>query len=367
MRGLSSEPDEIAYRQRQFYSRVFALVAVALLGYVSFRVIQPFLDPLLWSGLLAFLLSPVNERLRRALGGQKGRAALLLTLAAILVIVIPAVVIMGVFVSQASELVGRMRAGGGPRLAQLGDLLKFPMLEHAIQSVTQIVPITVEQIEGWTVEGGRRVLQILISMSGSIFAGALGAFVNVLIALFLFFFYLRDGDEVVRRALHLVPMENERKAHLIEHLSAVTRAVVLGALMTALVQGTLVGVGFAIVGLPSPVVFAVLASIAALLPLVGTALVWVPAALVLAAQGRYGAAAFMALWGVLAVSSSDNFVRPLFISGRAQISTLTVFIGLIGGLSAFGAIGMFLGPVFVALILALIEFAEERSGKAGTQ
>ncbi len=364
MRDPSSEPDEAAHRQRQFYAQVFALVSFALLGYFSFRVIQPFLDPLLWSGLLAFLLFPLNERLRRSLHGQKGKAALLLTLAAILVIVIPAVFVTGVFVSQASDLVGRLRAGGVPRLTQLGDLLKFPVLEKAVQTITQIVPVTVEQIESWTVEGGKRVLQILISMSGSIFAGALGAFINALIALFLFFFYLRDGDEVTRRALHLIPMEEARKAHLIDHLAAVTRAVVLGALMTALVQGALVGVGFAIVGLPSPVVFAVLAALAALLPLVGTALVWVPAALVLAAEGRYGAAAFVALWGVLVVSASDNFVRPLFISGRAQISTLTVFIGLLGGLSAFGAIGMFLGPVFVALILALLEYAEQSRGKS---
>ena len=354
----------MTHTESQFYTRVFGLVAVGLLGFVSFRVLQPFLDPLLWSGLLAFLLFPVNVRLRRAVRGRKDGAALLLTLAAILVIVIPALLLMTVFVTQASELVGRLRMDGGVRLIQPSDLLKFPLLEQAIQHITQMVPVTAEQIEGWTVEGGKRLLQTLISMSGSIFAGALGAFVNVLIALFLFFFFLRDGDEGVGRVLRLIPMEEGRMAHLVEHLSAVTRAVVLGALMTALVQGALVGVGFAIVRLPSPVVFAVLAALSALLPLVGTALVWAPAALVLAAQGRYGAAIFMALWGGLVVTFSDNVVRPLFISGRAQISTLTVFIGLLGGLSAFGAIGMFLGPVFVALILALIEFVEESRGKS---
>ncbi len=349
--------------QNPFYTRVFGLVAVGLLGYFSFKVLQPFLDPLLWSGLLAFLLFPLNQRLRRSFRGQKGRAALLLTLAAILVIVIPAVLLMGVFAKQASDLIARMRAGGQFRIGQISDLFKIPSLERIVQGITQMVPVSAEQIEGWTVEGGKRALQTLVSLSGSIFAGALGAFVNLLIALFLFFFFLRDGDEGVERALLLIPMEKDRKAHLVEHLSAVTRAVVLGALMTALVQGALVGVGFAVVGLPSPVVFAVLAAVSALLPLVGTALIWAPAALVLAAEGRYGAAAFMALWGAIGVSSADNFVRPLFISGRAQISTLTVFIGLIGGLSAFGAIGMFLGPVFVALVLALIEFAEESRGK----
>src|SRR5262249_45500657 len=131
------------------------------------------------------------------------------------------------------------------------------------------------------------------------------------------------------------------------------------SLVTSLVQGVLVGTALAIVGLPSPVVFGVLAAIASLVPLVGTALVWVPAAIALIVQGRVGAAVFVLLWGVLVVSSADNFVRPLFLSGRAQISTLPVFLGLMGGLSAFGAIGMFLGPVIVALVIALLGFVEE--------
>jgi len=113
------------------------------------------------------------------------------------------------------------------------------------------------------------------------------------------------------------------------------------------------------VRLPSPVVFGVLAAVAALLPLVGTALIWLPAAGVLVAQGRLGAALFLAIWGVAVVSSVDNFLRPLLISGRAQISTLPVFLGLLGGISAFGPIGIVLGPVVVALALALLRFAEE--------
>ena len=144
-----------------------------------------------------------------------------------------------------------------------------------------------------------------------------------------------------------------------DHVAAVTRAVVFGSLLTALVQGVLVAIGFAIVGLPSPVVFGAVAALAALIPLIGTALVWVPAVGVLFLQGRWGAALVLAVWSVAVVSSADNVVRPLFISGRAQISTLPVFLGLLGGISAFGPIGLVVGPVVVALTLALLRFAEE--------
>jgi predicted PurR-regulated permease PerM len=139
----------------------------------------------------------------------------------------------------------------------------------------------------------------------------------------------------------------------------VTRAVVLGTLLTALLQGTLVGIGFAIVDLPSPVVFGVVAAIVALLPIGGTALVWVPATIVLAVQGRYGSALFMLLWGALLVGLVDNFLKPLLISGRAEVPTLAAFLGVLGGLAAFGPIGMFLGPVILALAIALVRWAEE--------
>jgi predicted PurR-regulated permease PerM len=154
-------------------------------------------------------------------------------------------------------------------------------------------------------------------------------------------------------------MSSDRKANLVGQVSAVTRAVALGTLLTALVQGTLVGLSFAFTGLSSPVVFGVLASLAALVPLVGSSLVWVPAAIMLVVEGRVGAAAFLTFWGMVVVSLVDNIVRPLVVTGRAQISTLPVLLGLMGGLVTFGAIGIVLGPVVIALALALLRFVEE--------
>jgi predicted PurR-regulated permease PerM len=125
------------------------------------------------------------------------------------------------------------------------------------------------------------------------------------------------------------------------------------------VQGALVGIAFLITGLPSPVVFGVIASLLALLPAGGTALVWIPAVLVLLAQDRWGMAIVMLVIGVFS-SSVDNVLRPLLISGRAEVSTLTVFIGVLGGTAAFGPIGLFLGPVVLALIIALMRFAQDQ-------
>jgi predicted PurR-regulated permease PerM len=338
---------------------------MGLLGIALFQILRPFFGALLWAGLLAFLVFPVNQALRRAVRGRKGAAALLLTLAMILVIVVPVVLLGILFVAQASDLVGRLQAIASQyRIAKAKDVFRIPAFNLSVRWVKSLVPATTTEIQDWTLEAGRGLLQTLISLSGSLFAGALDAFIGGTLALFLFYFFLRDGEDMVERMLRLIPMEETRKAQLAEHLAAVTKAVVLGSILTAIVQGTLIGIGFALAGLPSPIVFAVLGVGAALLPLVGTTIVWVPAAAVLAAQGRWGAAIFMALWGALVVvASADNFVRPRLISGRGEISTLPVFIGLLGGISAFGLVGMFLGPVVVALGLALLRFFEGSRGR----
>ena len=138
-----------------------------------------------------------------------------------------------------------------------------------------------------------------------------------------------------------------------------THAVVLGTVLTAMIQGLLLGIGFTVVGLPGPAVFGVLGAVLSVVPLGGTALVWVPAVVALLIQGRYGAAITLAAIGMV-VSTVDNFLKPLLISGRAFVPTLAVFIGVIGGLAAFGMIGLFLGPVVIALVLALVDFAQDK-------
>lgn len=349
-----------------FYPRVFASVTAVVLGYALLRILQPFAVPLLWAGLLAFLLYPVNTGLCRLLRGRRTLAALLLTFGAVLVIIAPVAFVVSAFVAQTTELVASLQAGAARyQIQQPSDVLHIPVVDRLVQWTGQRLPVSPQQLQEWAVKTGQEVLQGLIGMTGSLFASVFAAVAAVVLALFLFFFFVRDGAQIVTRGMSLVPLDDRRKTHLLNHLSDVTRAIVLGSLVTAVVQGILVGVGFLIAGLPSPIVFGVLASVAAMIPLIGTAIVWAPAALWYAATGHWGVGLFLAVWGVAVVSSADNVVRPLFISSRAKITTLPVFIGLFGGVSAFGPIGIFLGPVLVALALALVEFAEDARAEEG--
>lgn len=345
---------------RTFTSRVFGLVFAGALAWALFRVFQPFLSPMLWALLLAFLLFPVNRWLRARFRGRKGAAALSLTAAAIVGIVVPAALLAIAFVDQGSELLTKLSAMVDQyKIARPSDILQIPLIDRILQKLQERIPVTADQFQAWLVEILRRAVELLISSGRSIFVGALGMVVGAVLMLFLLYFFLRDGDAFARRIILLIPADEARKQRLAAHLSSVTRAVVLGSLLTALVQGGLVGAAFGISGLPSPVVFGVLAAVCSVVPVGGTALVWVPGALLLGAQGRWGWAAFLAVWGALVVGTADNFLRPLLISGRAQISTLPVFLGVLGGLAAFGMIGLFLGPVLIALALELVRFAEQ--------
>jgi predicted PurR-regulated permease PerM len=353
----------------RFYPRVFGLAVAALLGYALYRILTPFIAPILWALLLAFLLHPVNVRLRGRLRGKRRRgvAAFLMTVIVTLAIILPASLIALAFAGQAADLMDRLTTlAQRYRIARPSDVIRLPVVDRVVHWLADNTPITVDQVQEWIVNGLRTVLQFALANSKVVFLGALGAAVGLLLMLFVLYFLFRDGDEAVKRGMILVPLDEHRKRRLQSHIGDVTRAVVYGNVMTAVVQGALIGIAFWISPLPSPVVFGVLGAVFSLIPAVGTGLVMIPGTIALAVQGQWGWTIFMIAWAVGVVGLADNFLRPIFISGRAQISTLPVFIGAVGGVTAFGPIGLFLGPIVIALVIALVRFAEEARAHAAT-
>lgn len=341
-----------------FYPRVFALVVAALLGYALLLIFAPFVGSMTWAAFLAFLLYPLNLRLRRRLA-RRGIAAAILTLLAPVTILLPLLALSVAFVEQIAVLLQKLqRAAADLDIKSFSDLQQFPWIARANVWLEAHAGISAAQFQSWLISGTREVLQRAASMGGWFFLGALGSMLGFAIMLFLLFFLLRDGDAMVERARLLIPLDDARKERLIRRLSGVTRAIVIGTSVTALLQGLLVGIAFTIAGLPSPVVFGVLAALLSMLPVGGAAVVWIPAVIWLIASGRWGFGIFMLAWG-LSLGALDHVLRPLLISGRARISALAVFIGVLGGISAFGSIGIIAGPVVLSLALSLIEFAEE--------
>jgi len=348
-----------------FYARVFALVVAAALGYALFLIFRPFFVAMSWAAFLAFLLFPLNLRLRRRTRG-KARAAGLLTVLAPITILLPLSALSVEFVAQISALLQKLQQGARQLdIKTFSDLQRFPVIARANTWLNAHVGISADQVQSYVISGTQDVLQHAAGLSGSFFLGALGSLVGFGIMVSLLFFFLRDGDAMSARARALIPMDEARKDRLFLQLSGVTRAIVFGTTMTALMQGVVLGIGFAIAGLPSPMVFGVLAALLSMLPVGGAAFVWVPAAAWLLYDGRWGFAIFMVAWGLM-LAGLESVMRPLLISGRARISALVVFVGVLGGIPAFGAIGIIAGPVVLSLVIALAEFAEETSSAASS-
>jgi predicted PurR-regulated permease PerM len=344
-----------------FYSRVFALVVAALLGYALFLIFASFFTAMCWAAFLAFLLYPINLRLRRRLRGN-GRAAGVLTVLTPVTILLPLSALSIEFVAQMSALIPKLQdAALQWDIKSLSDLQRFPLIARANAWLQAHTGISATQVQSWVISGSQEILHRAASLSGSFFLGALGSLVGFAIMLFLLFFFLNQGDELCARARSLIPLDEARKERLFVQLSAVTRAIVFGTTVTALLQGLLLGIGFAIAGLPAPVVFGVVVAFVSMLPVGGATFAWVPAMGWLFYDGRWGYAIFMLAWGLI-LTGVDNVLRPLLISGRARISGSAVFVGVLGGVPAFGAIGIIAGPVLLSLALALIEFAEEAVG-----
>lgn len=343
-----------------FYARTFAVVAIAIVAVLVAVIVKPLFAPIAWALFLAFLLHPVHARLAARLGGRASLSAALLTLATFVLVLGPVTALATAFAADATQLLKRIQGLAiEHKPSQPSDLAALPLVGPVIEWIHDSFGISEAQVYSWAADAARNLGKALPAMGREAVLDVLGTAIRFIVMIFLLFFAVRDGRTLLANLRALIPMSERERARLFGHLGSVTRAVVFGSGVTALAQGALIGGGFAFVGLPSPVVFGVLAALFALLPLAGTPVVWVPAVLLLAAQGRWGAAIFLLGWGVF-TATIDNVLRPLLAASRARVQTLTVFIGVLGGVSAFGMIGVVLGPLVLALAIALLQFMIEQ-------
>jgi predicted PurR-regulated permease PerM len=341
------------------YTKDFLIVVAALLALALYWMLAPLWGAIAWGICLAFLLAPVHRWLMHKLKGRAGLSAGIITVLVPLLLAGPLVSLGVAFASQVADLVTRLQKQ--PLrfdTSLLAQLERHPLLGSLAEWLRQNLTATTEQLDGWLASGAQMLLQSLAATGGNFVLSALGTAVEFFVMLFLLFFLLRDGRQLLGRVVRLVPMEPQRRGELLKLIGDTTRAVVYGEVLTALAQGMLVGIGFAIAGLPSAVVFGVLAAVLALLPVGGSALVWMPGVVFLAATSQWGWAIFMLIWGSV-VSVSDNLMRPLLISSRAPVSIPAIFVGVIGGVSAFGMIGVIIGPVLLTVVAALLRFLDE--------
>jgi len=344
--------------QSQFYRRCFLVVAAAALGYWLYQILAPLRTELGWAAVLAFVLYPLHERLSARLKGRRALSAGILTGLTPFLVLAPLAMLGIAFAGQVAHLIAYIKGRSSLSWTDLlGQLSALPLIGGPVTWARDNAAVSAEQVEGWITDGVQGLLKGAATMGGDLALGVFGTLIGFFMMLFMLFFFLQDGRAMLAAFERLIPMAREQRARLLKYLGDVTRAVVFGSVATALIQGVIVGIGFGIVRLPSPLVFGVLGAIAAFLPS-GSAIVLIPAAAYLAFAGRWGAALFIALWTV-GMWVAENVLRPILTSKHAEVSTLAIFVGAIGGVSAFGILGLILGPVLLSFAVALVRFAEE--------
>ncbi|MDR2215887.1 MAG: AI-2E family transporter [Nevskiaceae bacterium] len=344
--------DVRALRRLSIIAILLVVVVVVVL------ILLPMAMPIAWAIMLGFLLQPVHERLTRKLGNHPNASAAVLTALTPIALVVPAVILGSAFAGQVGQMARAMQQN--PALMNPEswlDVQQHPHTAWIFQWFTEHTDLQLADLRRYLRQSLQSWAGTIAGISGKVALNIASTTLKFFLMLFVLFFAVRDGGSWFARLSSLLPLEAPHGQELFARLGKVTRAVVYGCGLTATVQGSLVGIGFAITGLSGPVVFGVIATVSALLPFGGAALVWVPGVLYLIASGHFGMGIFLLAWGGV-ISLSDNFIRPLIISRYTPVPTLLVFLGVIGGVATFGLLGFIAGPVILVLATELLRFAE---------
>jgi predicted PurR-regulated permease PerM len=350
------------------YIVVFLLLAVAGIGYLSYRVLVPFLGAIAWATILAIALQRPWTALERRMSGRRGLAAGLLTVLVALTLLLPAALLIGVLASQALDLVSRISTTlSSQHIRSFSDVVAIPAVSNALDAAQHRLGIKPEDFQKLATGLVSEASSLAASLSGKLVLGVFDTIFTFIFSIFLLFFLFRDGRRMAEAILDLLPTDAQTRARIGRSISDMLQAIFRGSMLCSLIQGLSGGIGWWIAGLPSPALAGAGMATFSLLPVGGTALVWLPGVVVLWAQGRIANAVFLLVWGVLVTSFlADNVLRPVLIGNVEELSMLVVFLGVFGGLAAFGLLGIFIGPVALALAIILLDALRTaaRSGDA---
>lgn len=326
---------------------ILALAATLL----SFLIIQPYLPSLFLGAVFVVAFMPVHRFIRKTLRGRHNPAALISTVLVLLVILAP-ITFFGFMLFQETRTVYEQGFSGGVAVdlidratialeARLSDIL--PGTEIDIHQYTQMDKVLAQ------------VPATVVNYFDKIFASVLRIAVGLFLMVLAVFYMFRDGGEVLGRLRDVSPLKRKYTDMIIDKTTETVNAVVRGRLLVGIIQGFVIGTGFALFALPSPVFWGSIAAIASMLPVVGPLLIIIPASLILFFLGNLWSAIGILAWGIMAVIVVDEYLGAILINQRMNIHPFLVLLSVVGGLSFFGPVGFVVGPVVLALLFAILE------------
>lgn len=323
---------------------VFFFGLLALSGYMVWLIMAPFLSALALSAIIVTICSPLHERIKKKTPKQnKSLAAFLTTLLVLVIIILPVVLLSSLLVKEAVGLYADINTGQDMVFTQLITVTEF--------KIQQFVPgYQIDLMAQLAIAG-----EWLAAHLGAIFASTISTIFTFILAILGSFYFFRDGKELLQILIKASPLPDSEDQIIFDRMAKAVRAVATGTLLLAIIQGTLVAVGFWLFGISRPILWGSVASLGALMPGVGTTVVTAPAIIYLFVTGKAIFGAGLLLWAVLIVGLVDNIVGPYLIGRGSNLHPFVILISVLGGLALFGPLGFVVGPVTSTLFFVLLE------------
>lgn len=326
---------------------VLAATAIAL--YVCWLMLQPFVGVLGWATVLVIVSYPMHKRLVARIG-HPSLSAFISSLLVITIAVLPLSLIALVVTRELGEASRNLPA----QIAALLDP-QSPATGGIVRWLEQYTDLNTLRAPHFIVDRLSNMSGTIVGQSIGFMGGLIGGIVKGFFVVFTMYYLFRDGDHILNALTETLPLKRRQSEAIFERAREVINASVYGVVSIAMLQGTLGGLAFWVLGLPSPILWAVVMTFICMIPVAGSFIIWLPASIYLAMTGHWTKAGVLFLWGILVISTIDNFVRPKLIQGRTKLHELLVFFSVIGGLRLFGVLGIVLGPVVLAITLALLD------------
>lgn len=321
----------------------FAVLLIAILA-LNLAMFWPFVGAIVVALTLVSIFGPVYRAIKRGLGGRESLSSLI-TVILVLAIIVAPLIFFGTLVVREASVVYTVFKGGASEtyLNNLNSGLNS-VLKKAYPAAVFDVRLAFEKVLDFFV---RNVAGIFSSVSGAVF--------SLFLALMALYYLLKDGDKLKKVVMNLSPLADSYDEDIFNKLAQTVSSVIKGSLLVAVLQGLLTGLGFLVFGIPNPAVWGAVAVLAALIPMIGTALVLVPAVIYLFVAGSAGASLGLLLWGAVIVGSVDNLLRPKLFERGINIHPFFILLSVLGGLEFFGAVGFLLGPLLLSLLFSLLD------------
>jgi len=332
-------------------SRGVLLLLLAAITITFFAMIKPFLMAVLLAGIFSALIQPLYKRLRRAFKGRETLASITTLLLIVLVILLPLGFLLGLVTAEAIKVGNSITPWVQDKLANPDQIMVWlqnqPFYDKVAPYQDDILTKAGDMV-GW-------FSKFLINSLSAATSGTVQFLFMLMIMLYSMYFFLIDGHKLVDLMLYYLPLEDHEERRLLDKFSSVTRATLKGTAAIGFLQGALAGIAFAVVGIPSAVFWGSIMVVLSVVPGIGTALVWVPAAVILIAGGHLAKGIILAVFCGLVVGSIDNFLRPRMVGKDTELPDLLILLATMGGILMFGALGLIIGPIVAALFVTIWE------------